>query len=310
MGFKITGKTYSTGEEEIDRMKIFLDNVKLIEQHNWEYFNMKKSYYMDINQFTDMTFEEYKKYNRLQARDSSRNATIQCTQFQPPLNWLTPAEVDWRKEGYVTPVKNQGQCGSCWSFSTTGSMEGQHFRLSKKLDSLSEQQLVDCSGKFGNQGCDGGLMDQAFEYINSVGGLESESDYPYEAVQHKCSFKKKEIVTETYVKGCQDIQSGSESDLMQAVASQGPISVAIDAGHPSFQSYSGGVYDEPGCSSSELDHGVLVVGYGSSSGQEYWLVKNSWGTSWGDEGYIMMARNKDNQCGIATAASFPQLSSS
>nr|KAG5711234.1 hypothetical protein BaRGS_004878 [Batillaria attramentaria] len=276
------GKMYGSDDEEALRYRIFIENVKMIEQHNWEYFNMKKSFYLDINQFADLTFDEYKQYNKLMVRPANKN--MNCSKFLPPLNWEAPESVDWRTKGYVTEVKDQGQCGSCWSFSTTGSLEGQHFRATGKLVSLSEQQLVDCSGSFGNEGCNGGLMDQAFEYINSVGGIESEADYPYMAV---------------------DIESGSEKSLMEAVASQGPISVAIDASHDSFQFYKGGIYDEHKCNSTQLDHGVLVVGYGSEKGQDYWIVKNSWNTFWGMQGYIWMSRNKDNQCGIATAASFP-----
>nr|KAG5711233.1 hypothetical protein BaRGS_004877 [Batillaria attramentaria] len=298
---------YGSDDEEASRRLVFIDNVKRIELHNWEYFNMKKSYYLDINQFADLTFDEYKQYNKLMKRPANKTNTISCSQFLPPLNWGAPTSVDWRTKGYVTPVKNQGQCGSCWSFSTTGSLEGQNFRTTGKLVSLSEQQLVDCSGSFGNEGCNGGLMDQAFEYINSVGGIESEKDYPYTAQEGTCHFQKGEVVADLY--GCEDIPSGSEQKLMEAVGSQGPVSVAIDASHQSFQFYSGGVYNEPECSSSQLDHGVLVVGYGSEEGQDFWLVKNSWGTTWGDEGYVKMTRNKDNQCGIATSASFPEVKS-
>lgn len=295
-------KTYGSSEEEGNRRSVFMENVKKIEKHNWEYFQRAKSYYLGINQFADLTFEEYQQYNKL-LKQRVGDKIIHCTQYMPPLNWALPTSVNWTAKGYVTPVKNQGQCGSCWSFSTTGSLEGQHYRKEGKLVSLSEQQLVDCSSSFGNEGCNGGLMDQAFEYINSVGGLESESEYPYHATQERCHFVKREVKADLY--GCKDIPSGSEEALTQAVASEGPVSVAIDAGHPSFQLYSGGVYDEPECSSKNLDHGVLTVGYGSLEGKEYWLVKNSWGTTWGDNGYIMMARNKDNQCGIATSASFP-----
>lgn len=299
------GKDYGSDEEEARRRLVFIDNVKKIELHNWEYFNMKKSYSLDINQFADLTFEEFKHYNRLQKPATNRNSTIKCTKYMRPLNWAAPVSVDWREKGYVTPVKNQGQCGSCWSFSTTGSLEGQNFRATGKLISLSEQQLVDCSGSFGNEGCNGGLMDQAFEYINSVGGIETEKDYPYMAEQEKCKFKSKKIAADLVA--CKDIESGSEKMLMEAVGSEGPVSVAIDASHQSFQFYDQGVYDEPQCSSEQLDHGVLTVGYGSENGQEYWLVKNSWGTTWGEEGYVKMSRNKGNQCGIATSASFPDV---
>jgi cathepsin L len=224
--------------------------------------------------------------------------------FQSTNAQANPDSVDWRTQGYVTPVKDQGQCGSCWAFSAVASLEGQHFKASGKLVSLSEQNLVDCSHKQGNQGCNGGLMDQAFTYIKVNNGIDTEASYPYKAVDEKCKFKAANVgATDT---GFIDISSGSEDDLVTAIATIGPISVAIDASQDSFQFYSSGIYYESACSSIELDHGVTVVGYGSQgSGKDFYIVKNSWGTTWGDQGYIMMSRNKNNNCGIATMSSYP-----
>ncbi|KAK2554731.1 Cathepsin L [Acropora cervicornis] len=261
-------KSYATETEENARRGIWRDNLKKIAKHNSE----GHSHVLAMNQFGDLTETEYRfLYLGMRSHfstESNRNGST----YLPPSHVTLPAEVDWRQEGYVTPVKNQGQCGSCWAFSTTGSLEGQHFKKTGKLVSLSEQNLVDCSASYGNHGCQGGLMDNAFRYIKANDGIDTEASYPYA--------------------GYVDISSGDENALESATATVGPISVAIDASHMS-------------CSSTQLDHGVLVVGYGTYEGNDYWLVKNSWGTSWGMEGYIMMSRNRNNQCGIATSASYP-----
>jgi len=288
-------KTYRTETEEAQRRAIWRNNLEIVKTHNAG----KHSYTLAMNQYGDLTVTEFKYlFMGFMQGNSTRGST-----FLRASNVKLPATVDWRTKGYVTPVKNQKQCGSCWAFSTTGSLEGQHFKKTGKLVSLSEQNLVDCSTAYGNHGCQGGLMDNAFRYIKANGGIDTEESYPYEAENRRCRFKKENVgATDT---GFVDVQRGSEEDLQHAVATIGPISVAIDAGHSSFQLYHQGVYDESQCSSVSLDHGVLAVGYGTHQGQDYWLVKNSWGAGWGMEGYIMMSRNRNNQCGIATQASYP-----
>ncbi|XP_064596552.1 procathepsin L-like [Liolophura sinensis] len=223
--------------------------------------------------------------------------------FVPPSKLKLPTSVDWRTQGYVTPVQDQGECGSCWAFSATGSLEGQHFKKTGNLVPLSVQNLVDCSRADGNLGCRGGNMDSAFKYIKLNSGLDTEASYPYQGKDGQCHFNSSNVgATDT---GFSDIKSGSESDLQAAVASVGPVSVSIDAAHLSIHLYQSGVYYESRCNSSNLNHAVLVVGYGSENGSDYWLVKNSWGTQWGQQGYIKMSRNRDNNCGIATQASYP-----
>jgi len=290
-------KNYADHGEERVRYAIWKDNFRRIVEHN----EKSTGLYLAMNHFGDMTNTEYRaKMNGYsKVREHGSGST-----FVPPCNVKIPDSVDWRKQGMVTDVKNQEQCGSCWAFSATGSLEGQHQKKTGKLVSLSEQQLVDCSRKFGNLGCDGGLMDSAFQYIKANGGIDTEESYPYKGKNGKCHFNNATIGATCT--GFTDIKSGSEEALLQAVATVGPISVAIDASHFSFQFYSHGVYNEPRCSSEQLDHGVLAVGYGESEmGKKYWLVKNSWGESWGQKGYIWMTRDKRNQCGIATQASYP-----
>lgn len=260
----------------------------------------KFGYTLEMNKFGDLDAGEFANiYNGYRSRRSSSNTTAKFVATGAQL----PDEVDWRTKGCVTGVKNQGQCGSCWAFSATGSLEGQHQLKTGNLVSLSEQNLVDCSGKYGNDGCNGGLMDDAFEYIKANHGIDTEASYPYVARDERCRFNPSNVgATDT---GYVDIKHDDENALQEASATIGPISVAIDASHSSFQMYSGGVYYEPSCSSTQLDHGVLVVGYGTYNGEAYWLVKNSWGTDWGMKGYIMMSRNRDNNCGIASEASYP-----
>uniref|UniRef100_I3J400 Cathepsin L.1 n=1 Tax=Oreochromis niloticus TaxID=8128 RepID=I3J400_ORENI len=299
------GKSYDSPSEESHRKQIWLTNRKHVLMHNILADQGFKSYRLGMTYFADMENEEYKK---LVSRGclGSFNASLPrrgSTFLRLPEGIDLPDAVDWREQGYVTGVKDQKQCGSCWAFSATGALEGQHFRKTGILVSLSEQQLVDCSGAYGNEGCNGGWMDSAFRYIEANGGIDTEASYPYEAEDWLCRYNPASVGATC--SGYVDVNKYDEEALKEAVATIGPVSVAIDASHASFQFYTSGVYDEPGCSSIELDHGVLAVGYGTENGHDYWLVKNSWGRGWGEMGYIKMSRNKHNQCGIASAASYP-----
>jgi cathepsin L len=301
-------KSYHSAEEEKFRMKIFMENKQKIAKHNTRFHKGHHNYQLEMNHYGDLLAHEFQGMMNGYRMDLKQNATLPRllgATYISPANVQLPKNVDWRTSGAVTPVKNQGQCGSCWSFSATGSLEGQHFRKTGKLVSLSEQNLVDCSTRYGNHGCNGGLMDFAFKYIKENGGIDTEESYPYEGMDDTCRYHREDKGATDI--GFVDIPQGDEEALKAALATVGPVSIAIDASQSSFQFYSDGVYDEPNCSPMNLDHGVLAVGYGIEEGQDYWLVKNSWGTEWGDQGFIKMARNKDNQCGVASAASYPQV---
>merc|ERR1712060_645269 len=249
---------YSTKSEHDKRFEIFKTNMDKITEHNKGHHSWK----MGITQFSDMTPEEFKSYVSCGSLNHKPSKTV----FDAPKdkNKTVASSIDWVPKGAVTPVKNQGQCGSCWAFSTTGAIEGRSFISSGKLISLSEQDLVDCSTQ--NSGCNGGLMDYGFAFVESNQGLCTETDYPYLAYQEwRCR-------------------------------------------EDGFQQYESGVLT--GYCGTGLDHGVLLVGYGTDGTDDYWKVKNSWGADWGESGYIRLCRNCDankgkGQCGILLSASYP-----
>ncbi|KRT84116.1 Peptidase, partial [Oryctes borbonicus] len=296
-------KNYENLTEEKYRMKIFMENAHAISKHNQLYEQGLVTFSMKVNEWADMLPFEFVQTMNGYNRTTNSQSNDTRTTFIPAANIQLPDQVDWVKAGAVTGVKNQEACGSCWSFSATGALEGQNFRKTGKLISLSEQNLVDCSSEYGNNGCGGGLMDYAFRYVIDNRGIDTESYYPYEGIDDFCRYNS--AYSGGTATGLVDLPPTDEGSLQNAVATVGPISVAIDANHDSFLYYSQGLYYEPACSETYLDHGVLVVGYGTDSQGDYWLVKNSWGTSWGMNGYIKMSRNRNNNCGIATAASYP-----
>lgn len=300
------GKSYDSETEEEFRRKAWMDNKYFIAHHNKKYYNGLVSFKLKMNNFGDMLHHEFVStmngYGGL--KDSDNKLRESGTFIGPDESVVLPDNIDWNEKGAVTPVKNQGACGSCWAFSSTGALEGQHFRKTGKLVSLSEQNLVDCSQHYGNHGCHGGWMDSAFKYVRDNHGIDTEDSYPYEHVDRTCRFNNATIGADDV--GYMDIRRGSEDALKKALATVGPVSIAIDADVRTFMHYHTGVYNDSDCSPHKLDHGVLAVGYGvTEEGVDYWLVKNSWGSHWGDNGYIKIARNQGNICGVASAASFP-----
>uniref|UniRef100_A0A3B1J8C9 Cathepsin L.1 n=1 Tax=Astyanax mexicanus TaxID=7994 RepID=A0A3B1J8C9_ASTMX len=299
------GKSYSSEAEESQRKMIWMTNLKLVLEHNMLADQGLKSHRLGMNHFADMENQEFRKMLSRCLGSFDTTKIHNATKFTGKAGGAAvPDTVDWRTQGYVTEVKSQGLCGSCWAFSSTGALEGQMFKKTGSLVSLSEQQLVDCSESYGNNGCNGGLMSYAFNYVMNNGGLDTEASYPYEGQDSVCRFNQYSVGATC--SGYTFISSGSEEELKEVVGTVGPVSVAVDA-EVSFQLYQSGIYDESDCSSTQLNHGVLAVGYGSQNGKDYWLVKNSWSTSWGEAGYIRMSRNKNNQCGIATFALYPEV---
>jgi cathepsin L len=280
-----------------NRFTIFKNNFDFIEAHNAK----NLSFTVGMNQFGDLTLDEFKQFY-LGLRVSDAQPT--SVHYFNTVN--IPDAVDWTTKGAVTPVKNQGQCGSCWAFSTTGSLEGLHKIKKGTLMSFSEQQLVDCSGSYGNQGCNGGLMDDAFKYV-AAKGIELESTYPYKGVDETCRYKESD--TKFKNTGFHDVAANNEPQLTAAIANQ-PVSVAIEADSQAFQFYKSGIFNDPSCGTN-LDHGVLAVGYGVDGKDNFYKVKNSWGADWGELGYIRMHRDttagKPGMCGIAMMASYPTL---
>lgn len=297
---KFHGKVYQPTERDY-RNSVFNTNVERIYLHN-RFANA--SWTMALNKFADMTAREWSsKYLGL-AKNMYANRT-----YSPVAASALPASVDWTEQGAVTPVKNQGQCGSCWAFSATGALEGAWFLKNGSLFNVSEQQLVDCSSAQGSigDGCNGGLMDDAFEYVIE-NGLTTDEAYPYTASVRKgpnaCEASSKaKVITAS---GFTDVVPNSETALMTALTEQ-PVSVAVEADQGSFQFYSSGVMTA--ACGTQLDHGVLAVGYGTLGSKDYYKVKNSWGEDWGMKGYILLGRGNafstQGQCGIQMAASFP-----
>ncbi|KAL5991173.1 hypothetical protein ACLOJK_012079 [Asimina triloba] len=287
----------------LERFNIFKNNAMYIHASNKR---SNAAYTLGLNKFADMSNEEFQAiYTRPLRQDRLQQSRVRQSFSYQNTSETLPATIDWRKKGAVTAVKDQGACGSCWAFSTIAAVEGINQIKTGELVALSEQELVDCDKKM-NEGCNGGLMDYAFEYIVENGGISSARDYPYTATDYACNLTKK-MSHAVVIDGHEDVPAESDEELMRAVARQ-PVSVAIEAGGLQFQFYLNGIFT--GTCGTQLDHGVTVVGYGKTNkGIKYWIVKNSWGSDWGEDGYIRMQRievgAKKGLCGINMMASYP-----
>ncbi|OCT69029.1 cathepsin S [Xenopus laevis] len=292
-------KTYKDAEEEGARRIIWEEKLKYITVHNLEYSLGLHTYEVGMNHLGDMTGEEVAAtMTGYTGSDLSLANVIQVP--KELLKAQPPASMDWRTQECVTPVKCQGSCKSCYAFSTVGALECQWKLKTGRLLTFSSQELVDCSDPEGNVGCYGGRLNSSFTYMKE-NGLMEETAYPY--TERKAQCKRIKPSNSGKVKNFYKITTGNENHLRIIVGTVGPVSVAIYANHTGFHDYKSGVYYDPYCTTKQ-DHAVLVVGYGTEKGMDYWLVKNSWGCSWGEDGYIKMARN---HCGIAQDAIYPSV---
>jgi len=312
------GKTYS-GSQFSRRLSIFSANAATVERHNEAHLAGLTSYAMTTDgPFADLNDEEFADMYLMEGQNCSATHTSSGpVPRKHPGNSL-PSSVDWRSQGVITPIKSQGHCGSCWTFSTTGTLEA-HSCITKKQDctawsGLAEQQLVDCAGDYNNHGCNGGLPSQAFEYIHYSGGISTEDTYKYTAKDGTCKrVKRKNIGAE--VQAVHNITTYDESEIVVAVAEVGPVSVAYQVA-PDFRLYSHGVYDAFNATSNQtvcksdpqsVNHAVVAVGYGETMEDPpvpFHIIRNSWGNAWGMEGYFWILRG-ENLCGISDCASFP-----
>lgn len=296
------GRIYMDETYKAERFEIFRENLMRINTLN----KMNRGFTLGLNEFADITNEEF----RASRTGYKGFSSLQYSKSKPTLfryqNFSAAGlpTMDWRTKGAVTPVKNQGNCGCCWAFSAVAAVEGLTRLKTGKLVSLSEQELVDCDTEGEDKGCEGGLMDTAFSFIRSHGGLATESEYPYTASDSTC--KAAASHKEATIGGYEDVPANSEASLLKAVANQ-PVSVAVEGGGFDFQFYSGGVFG--GECGTDLDHAVLAIGYGSTQeGTKYWLIKNSWGAAWGEKGYMRIKRDvpaKEGLCGLAMMPSYP-----
>jgi C1A family cysteine protease len=286
-------KIYSSPAEKNYRRNVFAFNVEKVAQ-----MNKVHSHKSALNRFADLTEEEFvAKYTGLRYTGNEERKVAKTT-----VSLGQQSAIDWRTKGAVNPVKDQGQCGSCWAFSATAAIEGAVFIKSKQLWNLAEQQMVDCGASTGNYGCNGGWMDYAFQYIINAGGQAQTNDYPYTARDGNCKFAQS--MAKAKIANFNDVGKNDCRGLLSAIA-QAPISVAIAANAIMF--YSSGIFNNTACGTS-LNHGVTAVGFGTDSGQNYYIVRNSWGSSWGEAGYIRMSRDVQSDtgiCGICMVASAP-----
>uniref|UniRef100_A0A8C5EXA4 Digestive cysteine proteinase 2-like n=1 Tax=Gouania willdenowi TaxID=441366 RepID=A0A8C5EXA4_GOUWI len=294
-------RQYSDEREHAKREHAFVHNLRYVHSKN----RAGLSFSLALNSLSDRTMSELATMRgRKRGKTPNRGLPFPSMLYA---GVTVPESLDWRLYGAVTPVKDQAICGSCWSFATTGAVEGALFLKTGSLQVLSQQMLVDCSWGFGNNGCDGGEEWRAYEWIMKHGGIATTETYgAYMGMNGFCQLNSSQLTAR--IQSYTNVTSGDANALKLALFKNGPVAVSIDAAHRSFVFYSHGVYYEPACGNTpkDLDHAVLAVGYGTLNGEPYWLIKNSWSTYWGNDGYILMSM-MDNNCGVTTDATYVTL---
>ncbi|KAJ7308327.1 hypothetical protein JRQ81_008862 [Phrynocephalus forsythii] len=292
-------KEYLEGEAA-SRRATWEDNWRMIEQHNWETSQGKHTYRLGMNHFGDLTNEEFNQKMSCLLPRGARPATGNVSVFHGSATQKTPKRVDWREKGYVTPVKDQ--VGSGFG-AAVGALEGLYFKKTGELISLSEQNLVDCAWDLGNRGCQGGWPERALQYVQERDGLSTEDGYPYEGEEGLCRYQPENGLAKcTSVK---KVKEGDEKALERAVATVGPVTVAIDARSSALQFYKSGIFSSTWASDA-LNHAVLAVGYVKNNrSRAYWIIKNSWSSYWGDKGYLYLKKGS-NELGVADEACYPE----
>eukprot|EP00062_Callorhinchus_milii_P027046 gi/632989885/ref/XP_007883887.1/ PREDICTED: cathepsin L1-like [Callorhinchus milii] len=301
------GKTYSTQDEEKLRLKVWLQNVMKVTNHNVDFKLGKSSFSLALNYLADLTDEEFSnmyfgiKPSEEEIEDEGTVLVEEELMSKRPI----PQSIDWRNTDRVTHVKNQKNCGSCYAFSALGAIEGQLTKHGLPLTSLSEQQIVDCAKGFGTYSCFGGRPIGVFKYIRKY-GIMSQKSYPYKGKKQTCRYNQQLVVKK--IQRFTHVRPKTEAALAKAVATIGPISVLVTSDTPDFRHYRKGILFDTGCTSRKpTDHGMLLVGFGEQHGKKYWILKNSWGNRWGDNGYVYLARDRGNHCKITSSAIYPVL---
>ncbi|XP_013099952.1 procathepsin L [Stomoxys calcitrans] len=303
-----TGKVYIDPKERQLRESLFIAKKAYVDLGNKNAADNKASFTMNLNTLADLTHDEVSKLYGSKISFSGENLTSTHVNFvtSKSKNLNLPEHFDWRELGGVTPPDFQGfQCGACWSFATVGALEGHLFRRTGLLVPLSAQNLVDCAEDYGTTGCDGGFQEYAFEYIRDH-GISVANRYPYIQSENPECGRNETTDKGVYIRDYARIKPGDEEKMREVIATLGPVACSINADTSSFEQYIGGIYDDDACNEGEVNHSVLVVGYGSKYGRDYWIVKNSYSANWGENGFFKLPRYK-NSCGIATECSFPIL---